>query len=264
VAASNVIVEVTSGLITPQALAINQGDAVIWVFGQGNELDVRSYTGEWQSPFLGEGGTFSQTFTTPGEYVYGSHIKFGTIIGFNRGATIAVAAWTNSPPPITINSPVEGFFLLRGYQFIILASVTNRADEVSRVDFFANTNLIGTATNAPYRLPWTGQEAGQISLIARVTDSQGRQATSRPVNVTLEDVDVFGGRLWGIRRVINGVFVMHYNKGLGFQTCIRATDDLVIWHDYGFASTSGGIFVDEAANVGRRVYRIDGCYGGRD
>src|SRR6188474_1086849 len=90
VAASNVIVEVTSGLITPQALAINQGDTIIWVFGQGNELDVRSYTGEWQSPFLGEGGTFSQAFTTPGEYVYGSHIKFGTIIGFNRGATIAV------------------------------------------------------------------------------------------------------------------------------------------------------------------------------
>jgi hypothetical protein len=81
------------------------------------------------------------------------------------------------------------------------------------------------------------------------------------VNVTLEDVDVFGSRLWGIRRVTNGVFVMRYNKGLGFQTCIRAADDLVIWHDYGVASTSGGIFVDEAANVGRRVYRIDGCYG---
>src|SRR6266542_3985400 len=77
VAASNITVDVTLGLITPQALAINQGDTVTWVMGQGADLDVRSYTGEWQSPFLGQGGTFSHVFNTPGDYVYGSHVLFG-------------------------------------------------------------------------------------------------------------------------------------------------------------------------------------------
>jgi len=260
--ASTLTVELSSGQLAPQDLTINQGDTVTWVCRQAN-LDIRSYTGEWQSPFLEKDASFSYTFNKAGNYVYGSHFRSdsGVVVGYNDGGTITVVAWTNSPPPVTINTPIEGFFFWRPAGVRIWASVTNRDEEVSRVDFLANTNLIATATNAPYKVLWTAAEVGQYALTARVTDIQGRQAVSGPVNVTVEEVDYFGGRLWGIHQVTNGVFVLHYDKGAGFQTCIRASDDLVTWHDYGAVNLTGGTFVDESASVPRRFYRIGQCLG---
>jgi hypothetical protein len=139
-----------------------------------------------------------------------------------------------------------------------LASVTNREESVSRVDFFANTNLIGTAVSPPYQIEWKDKVDGQYALTAQVIDKQGGQAVSRPVNITIESVPDQGAHLCGTRFVTNGVFVFYYNKGVGFQTCVRASDDLKTWREYGVANF---LFVDESASVSRRFYRIEQCLG---
>ena len=94
------------------SLAVNAGDTVVWLNEQPLYLGtnyVESYGGEWKSPWLNPGDSFSFTFTNPGFYAYrtGCHGEGSQPLP----GTVAVAAWTNAPPAVTIDTPVAGFVL---------------------------------------------------------------------------------------------------------------------------------------------------------
>jgi len=54
------------------------------------------------------------------------------------------------------------------------------------VQFFADGNLLGTDTTAPYAFTWSDVPAGSYPLTARSTDNDGASATSSAVNVTAQ------------------------------------------------------------------------------
>src|SRR5271169_965279 len=56
---------------------------------------------------------------------------------------------TNGPPLVRIVTPGEGEEFLLGHSITICALSQNFTDAVSRVEFFAGTNLLGVVTNGP-------------------------------------------------------------------------------------------------------------------
>ncbi len=58
---------------------------------------------------------------------------------------------------------------------------------VSKVDFFSDGTLIGTATSPPYSVTSNTVPAGNHVLTAVVTDNMGASATSVPVNFRVVD-----------------------------------------------------------------------------
>ncbi len=56
---------------------------------------------------------------------------------------------------------------------------------VTGVEFFAGSQLIGTATVAPYAIGWSNMEAGTYTLTAKAKDNKGGTVTSSPVRVKI-------------------------------------------------------------------------------
>lgn len=54
----------------PFELRISAGTTVVWTNYDSASHDVTASNGSWASPLLGEGDSFSHTFTQPGRYAY--------------------------------------------------------------------------------------------------------------------------------------------------------------------------------------------------
>jgi hypothetical protein len=85
-------------------------------------------------------------------------------------------------PAVSITAPASGATV--SGTVIVSASATDNT-AVSRVSFYANGALIGTATAAPFQVSWnTAGLVGSQSLVAQAVDSVGNSANSATVTVS--------------------------------------------------------------------------------
>jgi subtilisin family serine protease/regulation of enolase protein 1 (concanavalin A-like superfamily) len=125
------------------------------------------------------------------------------------------------PPTATITAPANGASYLAPAAVAVTASATpGTGASVGKVEFYAGSALIGTATAAPYRVNWSNVAAGSYALTAQVTDSKGGTATSAPVAITVSSGlpapwatrDVGSVGVAGSAGFLNGAFTL---KGSG-------------------------------------------------
>lgn len=88
----------------------------------------------------------------------------------------------------TANLPVEA-----GGRVAIEAHATDLDDGVTRVDFFQGNTLIGSDSNAPYSLLWTGFASGNYTVTAVAFDNLGANTTSLPVVLILTNATSASG-----------------------------------------------------------------------
>lgn len=85
-------------------------------------------------------------------------------------------------PPVTeLDQPAAGALFTYGSPVLLSASAEAFQATPTNVVFYNGTNLIASATNAPFGFTWTNPPFGSLSLTAVVTDSAGRTGTSAPV-----------------------------------------------------------------------------------
>jgi hypothetical protein len=115
--------------------------------------------------------------------------------GGNRGYT-NLEVYLNSIKPLGKGNPTVRFvtpklnqvFASRATTQDITLEVEAQAAEgesIAKVDFYANETLVGTATEAPFRVVWSDVSDGTYYLTARATDSLGTSTSSTctPVHV---------------------------------------------------------------------------------
>ena len=241
----------------PENLSIYVGDTVI--FSAASTTFTESYTGEWKSPVLKVGQTFSHTFTQPGTNVYrvGSYSDAaGTDLqGYSPG-TITILPWTNSRPIISIVTPVDGFVTPGGA--LIEAVTTLEQSDVKAVHFFVGNQLFDTVTNAPYQAicgaTVPADNLGIYEITASVIDVTGRTNTSPPVHVSV------GSGVFKMWRLPQGQSVIFYSEP-GPPSCAQWSDDLKTWQGRYFHQPVGAeTFIDErATNSAHRFYRVISC-----
>src|SRR5581483_3234030 len=73
---------------------------------------------------------------------------------------------------------------------VVAATASDPDGSISRVRFFAGTQLIGTTVSPPYFLIWTNVSAGNYLLTAQATDNAGMTAVSPAVNFTVAGVAI--------------------------------------------------------------------------
>jgi hypothetical protein len=117
----------------------------------------------------------------------------------------------NPAPTVALAAPLNGSSFALGSPVVISASASDltssgTAGDVSKVEFFNGSTLIGTDTSAPFSISWTPSAVGTYTLLARATDSQGAVGTSASVTTTIvapvagkiviSQVYAGGGRWW--------------------------------------------------------------------
>ena len=106
-------------------------------------------------------------------------------ITYSAPVSVTVGNSTDQPPVAVITSPANGATFTAPANIAINATASDNNGSVSRVDFFAGTQLVGTAATAPYSITWSNASAGTYALTAVALDNGGASGTSSPINVTV-------------------------------------------------------------------------------
>jgi regulation of enolase protein 1 (concanavalin A-like superfamily) len=165
----------------PASIAINAtaGDA------DGSVTRVDFYAGSQQV-----GSDTTSPFSTTWSNVAAGTYSLTAVATDNGGLTttsspISVTVRTNQAPTVSISSPTSGASYTAPASITISATAGDTDGTVSRVDFYAGSQLVGSDTTSPFSISWNNVAAATYSLTAVATDNGGATTTSGPISVTV-------------------------------------------------------------------------------
>lgn len=112
-------------------------------------------------------------------------------VGYDdRGAAttspaVEVTVAENQAPVVSLVSPATGASYAAPAAIALAATAADSDGSIARVDFFAGSTPIGSATSAPYTATWTNVPAGSYTLTAVARDNMGALSTSAPAAITV-------------------------------------------------------------------------------
>ena len=157
----------------------------------GNQKLVNGWNGSWSqsgktvtvknagyNARIAAGGAV----TTGAQFSYSGSNAAPTSFAIN-GTTCTGA---HQPPITVLTSPEAGAVYTQG-ETVPLAATAAAADDatITKVEFYDDTELLGTDSSAPFTLSVAGLAVGSHSLVAKAYDSMGASATSTPVGITV-------------------------------------------------------------------------------
>ena len=173
----------------------NSGDAVSswtvgWSFANGQKINQ------------GWGGTFSQSGTSiqvknleyNGAIPSGGTASFG-FLGTWTGSNSVPTSFTlngtpcdggpsdNKVPTVKLTSPTAGATYDAPGTVPLAATASDSDGTVAKVEFYSDTELIGSDTTSPYTATWSDVPAGSYSITAKAIDDRGGTASSSPVGI---------------------------------------------------------------------------------
>jgi hypothetical protein len=92
----------------------------------------------------------------------------------------------NAAPSVALTSPASGAPpFISPANITVSANATDSDGTISKVEFYAGTTKIGTATAAPYQITWGPVSDGNYSLTAVATDNSSATTVSSPVAISV-------------------------------------------------------------------------------
>ncbi len=117
------------------------------------------------------------TLETNATYALGSH----------RSATVKIVdeVFNNVAPSVKITSPTNNTIFSVPGEVSIAAEASDSDGAIRKVIFYANDKVIGTATNSPYTLLWSGVHPGKYAIFARAMDEFEKSTLSAAVHIAV-------------------------------------------------------------------------------
>jgi len=134
----------------------------------------------------------TDSFTTGQDVLIGlavsSHISatLSTATFDTVTVTSSVGGTTNQSPTVSLTAPSSGAVFTAPATVSITATANDSDGSVTKVDFYANSTLIGTVTGTPYAITWSDVAPGTYSVAAVATDDGGATTMSSPVSITVQ------------------------------------------------------------------------------
>ena len=100
---------------------------------------------------------------------------------------VMVTSTSNVTPTVSLTAPANNATFTEGKPVTLSATASDFDGNVTKVEFYQGTLLIGNATSAPYTATWN-PSAGSYVLFAKAIDNGGAVSTSQAVNVTISPV----------------------------------------------------------------------------
>ena len=143
-----------------------------WNWGDGSSATSSS---AMATHTYASGGTFTVTLT----------VTDNAGASASAATTATIAASANLPPAVTLTGPAAGSTFSAPATIAVAATASDSDGTVSRVDFYAGSTLIGSATNSPYSATWSGVSGGTYTVKAVATDNLGATTSSAAASITV-------------------------------------------------------------------------------
>ncbi len=160
-----------SGVVTVTAEAsdnvgVAEVDLLVDGVVKGAKL-AAPYTFLWDASTSGMGNHTLQT------------IAYDAVRNTANSATVSTIVPDTIPPVVAITSPSIGAVVLRNTTLTITATATDNVG-VSKVEFYVNDKLLGTATSSPYVWSWKVPGKNNVSYVIKAVafDAAGRTASA--------------------------------------------------------------------------------------
>ena len=87
---------------------------------------------------------------------------------------------------VAITNPADGAAFPAGTNITLQAAASAAGSAISKVEFYANTNVfIGVGSNSSFSVVWNNAPAGNWTLTAAATDTNGYSVSSAAVNISV-------------------------------------------------------------------------------
>jgi PKD repeat protein len=103
----------------------------------------------------------------------------------SRAIEILAPSTPNSAPTVSLSAPADNATFTAPAAITLEATASDVDANLSRVEFYQGTTLLGSATATPYSFSWTNVAAGSYILTARAVDAADAATTSAQVRVTV-------------------------------------------------------------------------------
>ncbi len=104
--------------------------------------------------------------------------------GVTATSNVAVVNVTpNRPPAVVLTGLADYSSYTTPVNIPLAATATPGDGTLTKVEYYAGSTLLGTATGAPYAMTWSNAPPGAYAITAKAYDSLGPSATSGIVNV---------------------------------------------------------------------------------
>jgi hypothetical protein len=194
---SEIVVDIDK--VFPQAMVVNRGETVRWVSAARRPTVVESFSGDFRLNVSAETGWSAvHSYETRGTNHYRQYPAASSAGNADRFPVVArtgiviVRDWTNNPPVILINSPVEGSVFNYGEvnrePIPFLATPADDAATIDHIELLSNDSVFTAVTNAPYYLPTVRLPLGSHRLVARRVNRDGTSQDSPPVQIMVQVV----------------------------------------------------------------------------
>lgn len=100
---------------------------------------------------------------------------------------ITVTVPPNTPPVVSISSPVNGATIAIAPNIIIAATASDADGSIDRVEFYQGSTLLGTDNSSPYSFDWTTAALGTYTLTAKAYDDRQAVTTSTTITITINE-----------------------------------------------------------------------------
>lgn len=87
---------------------------------------------------------------------------------------------------VSLSAPTNGAVFEPGAAIHLQAAILTNWAGAQRVDFYRGNRWLGSRAQPPFSLSWTNPLPGNWTLLAVATDTDGLQATSAPVTITVQ------------------------------------------------------------------------------
>ncbi|MCR6642523.1 MAG: Ig-like domain-containing protein [Sporocytophaga sp.] len=148
----------------------------------------------WKVEFYNGSTWLGSDFTAPYSYTW-NNVPAGiyniTALAIdNLGASSSstrnnIVVIANTAPSISITSPVTNQSFAAPANITITTEVTDAENNITKVDFYNGSTLLGSDLTAPYSYTWNNVPAGVYNITALVIDNQNATASSTRNNITV-------------------------------------------------------------------------------
>ncbi len=135
--------------------------------------NTNPFSYEWVSTPVGDYKIIAKAFDNINAFAFSDTVKFKVVV--------------NNAPVVSISDPANGTIFIAPAATAIKANATDSDGNISKVEFYDGSTLLGTDLTTPFTFDWSAIAIGTHTITAKAYDDLNVSTISAPITITVKE-----------------------------------------------------------------------------